>query len=103
MTTNFGKTSRTAMALMTAAMLAYAAAPSMAADAMKADVATLPGVAFNQALADKLPAAIKKAGVMKVATDLTPPISFHDADGALIALMPISPPPLAPSLASRSR
>lgn len=86
MNTNLHKPARTAMALLTAAMLACAAAPSWAADAMKADVASLPGVAFNQALADKLPAAIKSAGVMKVATDLTPPISFHDADGALVGI-----------------
>lgn len=50
------------------------------------DVAALPGVAFNQALADKLPANIKEAGVMKVATDLTPPISFHDENGDLVGI-----------------
>lgn len=50
------------------------------------DVAALPGVAFNQALADKLPEAMKSAGVMKVATDLTPPISFHDENGDLVGI-----------------
>lgn len=51
-----------------------------------ADVASLPGVAFDQKLADALPPAIKSAGVLKVATDLTPPISFHSADGKLIGI-----------------
>lgn len=50
------------------------------------DVATLPGVEFNKALADKLPEAMKSAGVMKVATDLTPPISFHDEKGDLVGI-----------------
>jgi polar amino acid transport system substrate-binding protein len=50
------------------------------------DVATLPGVALTQGLADKLPAKIKEAGVVKVATDLTPPISFHSDDGTLVGI-----------------
>ncbi|MDO9415503.1 ABC transporter substrate-binding protein [Pararhizobium sp.] len=50
------------------------------------DVATLPGVALTQALADKLPADIKESGVLKVATDLTPPISFHADDGKLVGI-----------------
>ena len=56
--------------------------PSRAAD----DVASLPGVALNQALADKVPAAIKSVGVLKIATDLTPPISFHDENDRLIGI-----------------
>jgi len=50
------------------------------------DVAALPGVKLNPALADKLPAAMKSAGVLKVATDLTPPISFHDENDKLIGI-----------------
>lgn len=52
----------------------------------EADVAKLPGVAFNQKLADSLPAAIKDKKVIKVATDLTPPISFQDEAGKLIGI-----------------
>jgi polar amino acid transport system substrate-binding protein len=51
-----------------------------------ADVAAMPGVAFNQTIADMLPAELKAAGVLKVATDLTPPISFHGEDGGLIGI-----------------
>ncbi|CDZ31575.1 Arginine/ornithine binding protein [Neorhizobium galegae bv. officinalis] len=51
-----------------------------------ADVAKLPGVAFNQKLADGLPPAIKASKVLKVATDLTPPISFRAEDGKLIGI-----------------
>ncbi|WP_087000118.1 ABC transporter substrate-binding protein [Rhizobium sullae] len=50
------------------------------------DVATLPGVALTQKLADALPSSIKSGGVLKVATDLTPPISFHADDGKLIGI-----------------
>lgn len=52
----------------------------------EADVAKLPGVAFNQKLADGLPPAIKASKVLKVATDLTPPISFRAEDGKLIGI-----------------
>lgn len=52
----------------------------------KPDIAALPGVALNPALADALPDDIRKAGVLKVATSLTPPISFHDDDGKLIGI-----------------
>lgn len=52
----------------------------------KPDLAALPGVSLNQALADALPAEVKSAGVLKVATDLTPPISFHDTEGRLIGI-----------------
>ncbi|MCJ9670536.1 MULTISPECIES: ABC transporter substrate-binding protein [unclassified Neorhizobium] len=52
----------------------------------EADVVKLPGVAFNQKLADGLPPAIKASKVLKVATDLTPPISFRAEDGKLIGI-----------------
>ncbi|MEN0119600.1 MAG: transporter substrate-binding domain-containing protein, partial [Agrobacterium cavarae] len=52
----------------------------------EADVAKLPGVTFNQQLADRLPASIKDKRVLKVATDLTPPISFQDEAGKLIGI-----------------
>lgn len=52
----------------------------------KPDVAAMPGVAFNQALADGLPEPVRSSGVLKVATSLTPPISFHDDDGKLIGI-----------------
>lgn len=51
-----------------------------------ADVAKLPGVTFNQKLADGLPSAIKDKKTIKVATDLTPPISFQAEDGKLIGI-----------------
>ena len=76
--------------LITAALTTSSAALVAAQEAVTMtpadDVAALPGVAFNQALADKLPQALKTAGVMKVATDLTPPISFHDDTGALVGI-----------------
>lgn len=53
---------------------------------IKPDVAAMPGVAFNVALADALPEDVKTRGVLKVATSLTPPISFHDDDGKLIGI-----------------
>lgn len=52
----------------------------------KPDIAALPGVALNQSLADALPEDIREAGILKVATSLTPPISFHDDDGKLIGI-----------------
>ncbi|MBB6219482.1 ABC transporter substrate-binding protein [Rhizobium leguminosarum] len=51
-----------------------------------ADVSKLPGVAITKKLADGLPASIKASGTLKVATDLTPPISFHDDDGKLVGI-----------------
>lgn len=51
-----------------------------------ADMAKLPGIAFNQKLADSLPAAIKGKKLIKVATDLTPPISFQDEAGKLVGI-----------------
>ncbi len=50
------------------------------------DIAALPGVAANPDLAAGLPQAIRDAGVLRVATDLTPPISFHDDAGKLIGI-----------------
>ncbi|MBB4000723.1 ABC transporter substrate-binding protein [Aureimonas pseudogalii] len=46
----------------------------------------LPGVVLTPKLVDALPASIKSAGVLKVATDLTPPISFRADDGSLIGI-----------------
>jgi len=73
-----------------AIMVASAPQIASAADAQSleptADVAGLPGVKLNQALADKLPANVKSAGFINVATDLTPPISFHDEKGKLIGI-----------------
>jgi polar amino acid transport system substrate-binding protein len=75
-----------------AAMLAVSAVTDVRAQAMteilvaKPDIAALPGVVFNKALADALPAPVKAAGVLRVATSLTPPISFHDDNGKLIGI-----------------
>lgn len=52
----------------------------------KPDVAAMPGVALNQTLANALPEDVKASGILKVATSLTPPISFHDDDGKLIGI-----------------
>ncbi|MBB4105805.1 ABC transporter substrate-binding protein [Allorhizobium borbori] len=52
----------------------------------EAELAKLPGVVFAQELADSLPATIKEKKVLKVATDLTPPISFQDEGGKLIGI-----------------
>jgi polar amino acid transport system substrate-binding protein len=57
--------------------------PAVVADT---DIAKLPGVVATPALANALPAAVKAAGVLKVATDLTPPISFHSDDGNLVGI-----------------
>ncbi|QYA05041.1 ABC transporter substrate-binding protein [Rhizobium sp. B21/90] len=54
--------------------------------AQEIDVAKLPGVTLTVKLADMLPAAIKSSGTLKIATDLTPPISFHGEDGKLIGI-----------------
>lgn len=43
-------------------------------------------MAFNQTLADALPLDVKASGVLKIATSLTPPISFHDDAGKLIGI-----------------
>jgi len=69
--------------LSTSAHAAEGPAMKMVPDA---DVAKLPGVAFEQTLADRLPSAIKDKKILKVATDLTPPISFQDEGGKLIGI-----------------
>lgn len=69
--------------LSTSAHAAEGTAMKMVPDA---DVAKLPGVAFDQTLADRLPSAIKHKKILKVATDLTPPISFQAEDGKLIGI-----------------
>ncbi|SDF87606.1 ABC transporter substrate-binding protein [Alloyangia pacifica] len=50
------------------------------------DITALPGVTANPDLAAGLPQTIRDAGVLRVATDLTPPISFHDDAGKLIGI-----------------
>ncbi len=50
------------------------------------EITALPGVALNEKLAAGLPEAIKSGGVLKIATDLTPPISFHGEDGGLVGI-----------------
>ena len=50
------------------------------------EVASLAGVAFNAKLAAMLPSEVKAAGVLKVATDLTPPISFHSESNDLVGI-----------------
>lgn len=62
--------------------LAWAQAPAPTPGAMPA----LPGVALDPALAAELPASVKSAGVLKIATDLTPPISFHSDTNELIGI-----------------
>jgi polar amino acid transport system substrate-binding protein len=49
-------------------------------------VAGLPGVAFNQALAHRLPEPFRTSKTLRVATSLTPPISFSDEAGRLIGI-----------------
>jgi polar amino acid transport system substrate-binding protein len=49
-------------------------------------VAGLPGVAFKQSLADQLPEPFKSSKTLRVATSLTPPISFSDEAGKLIGI-----------------
>lgn len=51
-----------------------------------AAITALSGVVRNETLAAGLPASVRSAGVLKVATDLTPPISFHGADGGLVGI-----------------
>lgn len=71
-----------------AATMAFAAQAQEMTEVMvaKPDVAALPGVVFTQALADALPESVKSAGVLKIATSLTPPISFHDDAGKIIGI-----------------
>jgi polar amino acid transport system substrate-binding protein len=53
---------------------------------IKEDVAAMPGVVFDQALHDALPEEVKAAGILKIATSLTPPISFQDDNGQIIGI-----------------
>lgn len=71
-----------------AALVGPMALAQGAAEAMRpsAEIAALPGVAFNETLAAALPAAVRSAGALKVATDLTPPISFHGETGGLVGI-----------------
>ncbi len=50
------------------------------------EITALPGVTANPELSAALPAAIRETGVLRVATDLTPPISFYDDAGKLIGI-----------------
>ncbi|GAJ96030.1 putative ABC transporter substrate-binding protein [Rhizobium rhizogenes NBRC 13257] len=50
------------------------------------DVSKMPGVVLTKKLAEALPPAIRTSGILKVATDLTPPISFHADDGKLVGI-----------------
>ncbi|MCE6078420.1 transporter substrate-binding domain-containing protein [Agrobacterium vitis] len=74
-----------AMGMLIAAS-AYAAGSEPVKIVPDTDIAKLPGVTRTQKLADALPPAIKTAGTLKIATDLTPPISFHGDDGKLIGI-----------------
>ncbi|UDF32659.1 UNVERIFIED_ORG: ABC transporter substrate-binding protein (plasmid) [Roseateles sp. XES5] len=75
---------------LAAALLAAASGTSalseVATMAPDEGVANLPGVTFTQKLADGLPPALKEKGILRVATDLTPPISFHADDGKLVGI-----------------
>lgn len=78
--------------LATGALLATTLATSALAQGMtevmeaSPELLALPGVTANPELAASLPDAIKEAGVLRVATDLTPPISFFDDQGKLIGI-----------------
>ncbi|WP_313614690.1 ABC transporter substrate-binding protein [Agrobacterium sp.] len=83
---NFLKGGLTGLAFALIATTSHAAEGTPVKMVPEADVAKLPGIAFNQKLADGLPAAIKDKKTIKVATDLTPPISFQDEGGKLIGI-----------------
>lgn len=83
---NVLKGSLAGLAVTAFAMAAQAADNAAMKMLPDADVVKLPGITFMQKLADGLPPAIKEAGVLKIATDLTPPISFHGNDGKLIGI-----------------
>lgn len=80
------KDSLTGIAFVLLATSAHGAEGTAVKMGPEADVAKLPGVTFNQKLADGLPSAIKDKKTIKVATDLTPPISFQAEDGKLIGI-----------------
>jgi polar amino acid transport system substrate-binding protein len=86
---SFKKTITTGVASIAFALLAsttQAAEGTPVKMVPDADIAKLPGIAFNQKLADSLPVTIKDKKVIKVATDLTPPISFQDEAGKLVGI-----------------
>ncbi|KAA3509438.1 ABC transporter substrate-binding protein [Agrobacterium rosae] len=80
------KNGLTGIALVLLATSAHAAEGNAIKMVPDAVVAKLPGVVFDKALADRLPPTIKDKKVLKVATDLTPPISFQAEDGKLIGI-----------------
>jgi polar amino acid transport system substrate-binding protein len=80
------KDSLTGIAFVLLATSAHGAEGTAVKMVPEADVIKLPGVTFNQKLADGLPSAIKDKKTIKVATDLTPPISFQAEDGKLIGI-----------------
>ena len=59
---------------------------AMPVHAAESEIAKLPGVVPTPELMKALPSSVKGVGVLKVATDLTPPISFHSEDGKLIGI-----------------
>jgi len=77
-----------ALAGATTALVATTALAQGSAEVMEpsAEISALPGVALDATLAAGLPESVKSAGVLKVATDLTPPISFHGEDGGLLGI-----------------
>ncbi|MCL6650681.1 amino acid ABC transporter [Agrobacterium rubi] len=80
------KNGLTGIAFVLLANSAHAAEGNAITMVPDAVVAKLPGVVFDKALADRLSPAIKDKKVLKVATDLTPPISFQSEDGKLIGI-----------------
>lgn len=72
----------------TTALVATTAFAQGSAEVMKpsAEITALPGVSLNETLAAGLPDSVKSSGVLKVATDLTPPISFHGENGGLVGI-----------------
>ena len=83
---------RLALGAVLLAATRWTLAPASAAESAALDVkpaseiASLPGVAYTAALAAKLPASVTDRKVLKVATDLTPPISFHSETNELIGI-----------------
>ena len=77
-----------ALAGATTALVATTALAQGSAEVMEpsAEISALPGVVLEATLAAGLPESVKSAGLLKVATDLTPPISFHGEDGGLVGI-----------------
>lgn len=76
------------LAAMVACSFAAAASAQGTSETLvaKPDIVALPGVAFNKSIADSLPPSVRSAGALRIATSLTPPISFHDANGKQIGI-----------------